>query len=203
MMTLAAGTIDCGTTGANGLDAGSLANSTWYHVYAIGKPDGMTAFLASTSVSAPTMPTGYTFKRRIGSVKTDGSAHILAFVQDSDKFEWASPVADISATNPGTSAVDRTVTVPTGVNVLAELQIVMNSSGASFSYVLVTDKSTTDTAPSSTLTDCSPGGGTPASVKYVRTNTSAQVRSRNSFSDASTGLTINTLGWIDRRGKES
>jgi hypothetical protein len=54
---LASLTIDTGTTGANGLDTGTLAASTWYHVYAIGKADGVTsAGLISTSASAPTMP---------------------------------------------------------------------------------------------------------------------------------------------------
>lgn len=67
-------TIDPTTTGANGLDAGSLANSTWYYVYVIVKSsDDTTAGLLSTSAS-PTLPSGYDLKRRVGMVRTDGSA---------------------------------------------------------------------------------------------------------------------------------
>src|SRR6185437_3654356 len=105
MLSVTASTIDCGTVGANGLDAGTLTNSTWYHVFAIGKTDGTTALLASTSLGSPTLPATYTLKRRIGSFKTDGSAHIVVFIQSGDEFRWAASVADVNATNPGTSAV--------------------------------------------------------------------------------------------------
>ncbi len=67
-------TIDAGTTGANGLDAGSLANATWYYEYVINNTT-TTACLASTSATAPTMPSGYTYKVRVGAFLTDGSAH--------------------------------------------------------------------------------------------------------------------------------
>ena len=94
MLSVTASTIDCGTVGANGLDAGTLANNTWYHVFAIGKTDGTTALLASTSLGSPTLPAAYTLKRRIGSFKTDGSAHIVSFIQSGDEFLWVPPVAD-------------------------------------------------------------------------------------------------------------
>jgi hypothetical protein len=62
------------------------------------------------------MPSGYTLKRRIGSFRTNSSAQIIDFVQDGDEFSWVAPfAADISATNPGASAVTRTLTVPTGL----------------------------------------------------------------------------------------
>jgi len=76
--TTAAGTLtgDLGTTGANALDTGTKANSTWYAVFIIRKSsDGTIATLASTSDTAPTMPAGYDQKRRIGWIKTDGSGN--------------------------------------------------------------------------------------------------------------------------------
>lgn len=77
--TALAGTINLGTAGvANALDAGAIAANTWYAIFAIAKPDGTTAGLASLSGTAPTMPTGYTFKARIGWVRTaTGSAQLL------------------------------------------------------------------------------------------------------------------------------
>ena len=51
---------------------------------------------------------------------TDGSAQWVAFIQDGDLFQWKTPVAsDISATNPGTSAVLRTLKVPTSSSLSA------------------------------------------------------------------------------------
>src|SRR5260221_7622465 len=91
------GAIDCTIAGANGLDTGSLAASTWYHAFAISKPGGSSpALLASTSLASPAFPSGYTLKRRIGSFKTDATAHILGFVQHGDEFWWSSPPLDMT-----------------------------------------------------------------------------------------------------------
>lgn len=209
LLTVAAGTIDCGTTGANGLDAGSLANNTWYHAFAIGKVDGTTALLASTSLASPTFPSGYTLKRRIGSIRTDGSAHILLFIQDGDLFLWNASPAAVTATDPGAAAVTRTLTVPTGVKVDALLNASLGIDSAAPSALLLSSLDVSDQAPSisasplAQLINSTPGGLTVSSPITVRTNTSAQIRSRLSFSNAATGLAISTLGWIDRRGRDA
>ena len=66
--------IDSATVGANGLDAGVLAASTWYYIWAIW--NGTTsAGLLSLSSSAPTMPSGYTHKAMIGAIRTDSTAN--------------------------------------------------------------------------------------------------------------------------------
>lgn len=76
--TALSSTINMGTTGANALDAGSIASGTWYAIWAIAKADGTTAGLASTSFTSPTMPADYTYKARIGAVRTaSGSAQLL------------------------------------------------------------------------------------------------------------------------------
>lgn len=75
-------TIDCSTTGANGLDSGSLGNSAWYAVFIIYNPTSNTvAGLASTSASSPTMPSGYTAKARLGWIPTNGSAQFFRILQ--------------------------------------------------------------------------------------------------------------------------
>lgn len=66
-------TINAATTGANGLDAGSLANSTWYYEYLISNGT-LTRGLLSTSATAPTMPSGYTYKVLVGEMRTGGAA---------------------------------------------------------------------------------------------------------------------------------
>lgn len=68
-------TIDATGTGADGLDAGALANNTWYSAWVIYNPTlNLTAGLLSTSETTPTMPTGYTKKRKVGHVRTGGAA---------------------------------------------------------------------------------------------------------------------------------
>lgn len=76
--------IDITNNGANGLDAGTVANSTMYAVYVIGDS---TKYLATAGLfslasnSTPTLPRGYDMYRRVGYVLTDGTADILKFDQ--------------------------------------------------------------------------------------------------------------------------
>ncbi|MEN6550208.1 MAG: hypothetical protein ABFE07_29540 [Armatimonadia bacterium] len=62
-------TLNSAGSGANGLDTGALVNATWYYIYLILKPATETvASLLSASATAPTLPAGYTIKRRVGAV---------------------------------------------------------------------------------------------------------------------------------------
>ena len=55
-------TINTAGTGANGIDTGSQASSTWYYIWVIS--DGTTtAAMVSTSSTSPTMPSGYVSTR--------------------------------------------------------------------------------------------------------------------------------------------
>lgn len=74
-------TASSASTGANALDAGAVANSTWYAIWLIGKSDGTIAALLSTSATAPTMPSGYTFKSRFGWVRTGSTGNFVRFIQ--------------------------------------------------------------------------------------------------------------------------
>jgi hypothetical protein len=78
----AGGTIDITASGANGLDTGSVAANTFYAVWLIWHPTGpVVAGLLSASFSSPTLPGGYTKKRRIGVVKTDATSDLYLFKQ--------------------------------------------------------------------------------------------------------------------------
>jgi hypothetical protein len=72
--------ISTGTVGANGLDAGTVAASTWYYVWLIDNGSAI-AGLASLSSTAPTMPSGYTYKCRVGAMQTDGSSNLYRMLQ--------------------------------------------------------------------------------------------------------------------------
>jgi len=84
-----------------GLDTGSVAVDTTYHLFAIYNPSTSTAdFLFSASLS-PTLPSGYTKKKRIASLLTDGAGNIrngtFTFNKDgSYRFELSSQVTELS-----------------------------------------------------------------------------------------------------------
>lgn len=113
---------------ANGLDTGSVAIDTWYSAWAIYNPTTeTTAGLFSLSTATPNMPIGYTKRRRVGWVLTDGSSNILAFnhVSGSDWFIFDSPqtiqAVTIAANGIGTFS-DIVTVVPSGTR-LCRLQI--------------------------------------------------------------------------------
>lgn len=206
LINAASGAVDCTTTGANGLDAGALAASAWYHVFAIAKTDGTNAFLASTSPSAPTFPAGYTLKRRIGSFRTDGASHILAFTQRGQEFFWATPVHDVGLSPiPNNTSNTVPLTVPTGVVVKALLSVGItgNATGANVYVRALTETDLAATYVNAAVTARDPtttsSGGISAAA--VWTNANAQVAYRSSSTGGSSEIDIFTLGWFDNLGK--
>lgn len=187
------------------LDTGAVANTT-YHVYLIKRPDtGVVDAIASTSASAPTLPTNYTLYRRIGSILREGGAIVL-FKQDGDYFRRAVGLRDISVTNPGSAAVTRTLSVPVGIPIWADVVAWLYGGGSVNIAGLLTALDETDTTPSTGglfnfyvgATAGVQGSGT---AMFVKTNTSAQIRSRINPSAAGDQLVINTFGWRDTRGR--
>lgn len=122
-------------SGFGALDTGSIANSTWYHVYLITKADlSVTDVLISTSATSPTMPSGYTLKRRIGSLLTDGSAHWTAFTQLENVFVWAQPTIDANNVATSTAPSNVPISTPLGVSVDATLIAVLSNPAGTATY---------------------------------------------------------------------
>lgn len=70
---------DITVAGVGGLDAGAEAANQWYSIWVIhNQTDSLTRALLSTSATAPTMPTNYTKKRRVGWVR-NSSSNFLQF----------------------------------------------------------------------------------------------------------------------------
>ena len=87
------GTIDLSTTGANALDAGTIAANTVYGVYLIyNKTTNTFAGLASTSETSPTMPSGYTVKRLLATWLTNSSGQLMPGVMRDRTFSYLTPV---------------------------------------------------------------------------------------------------------------
>lgn len=73
-------TVHITTSGKNGLDTGSEASSTWYYVWLIyNETTGEVAGLLSISRTNPTMPTGFTEKVLIGTIRNGTSSNFLKF----------------------------------------------------------------------------------------------------------------------------
>lgn len=69
-------------TGANGFDGTGSNTSANLFVWVIGNPTTNTiAALVSRSATAPTMPSGYTFKARVSATFTNGSTQLLRTLQ--------------------------------------------------------------------------------------------------------------------------
>jgi hypothetical protein len=189
-------------TGNGGLDTGSIAGSTWYHVYEIERVDtGVVDVVFSLSASAPTLPTNYTIYRRIGSMLTDGSNHWVLFTQIGNRFIWSVSTQDINTSTLSTTATLFALTVPSGVNVTALLRINAGNAGGGIA-VLFSSPSESDQAPSTSgLSDISTSGaGVRASADLqIITDTSRQVRGRST--NSSTLVNGFTYGWIDFRGQ--
>ena len=189
-------------TNQGGLDTGAIANTT-YHVFAIRKDsDGSVDYLFSTSASAPTMPTGYTYFRRVGSILRAG-ATIVAFKQYGDYFRKQVATQDINVAQTTSSAL-RALAVPLGVKVRAIISLYVDTvNGAEAVYI--TDPDTTEQAPATQGPFTHEPGASVDSRSgqgeiYVYTDTSAQVRT-----DASANISnmrVYSYGWIDRRGRD-
>lgn len=109
-------------SGGNKLDAGTRAANSWYHVFLLRKIlNSQADLLFSLSLSAPAAPAGYEVVRRIGSLKTNNSGLITPFYQIANRFYWATPAADVSATLAASTAYSYVVSVPPGVPVIAML----------------------------------------------------------------------------------
>lgn len=122
-------TIDATGSGANGIDTGSLAASTMYYVWVIWNGT-TTAGLVSTSSTAPTLPTGYTHKRLVGEVYSDGSVHFTKVNREDDEVWFEDPQAVYTTQTLTTSYVQHALpsTVPAGAVALT-LETTSDASG--------------------------------------------------------------------------
>lgn len=179
-------------SGANGLDTGSVATSTGYWIWVIYNPSTNTAAaLLSTSATAPTMPSGYTFKGRFGWCKTDGTSDFYAIRQvGADTVVTDSAIADVNGVNITTSTVSHTLSAPPSG--IARIRVTMNLAAAVFA--IVHGGFEPDQAPSNGNSNFVGHANGAAGELYLRVNASSQVKARNSSSTHT--IYICTVGWV-------
>lgn len=188
-------------TGNGSLDASSIANNTWYHVFLIQGAGLAGDVLISTSVSAPTLPTGYTTFRRIGSLFTNGSAQWIKFIQRGNVFTYDSPQSDVTGQSITSTPALFALSVPPGVSVTANTRMAM-STGAN-GRILVQSPDEASASALGTAGNASAAWLTTSSMAYqlaTITNTAQQVRIA-AESGSSVTLTLVTYGWVDARGQ--
>jgi len=109
-------TLDITASGANGLDTAAEAGNTWYYGWVIAKPDGTTAGLISASATAPTMPSGYTYKGLATAVRNDGSSNFVKYRQRGNSVYYE---AGVSVLSGGTASVETAITITSVVPPIA------------------------------------------------------------------------------------
>lgn len=192
------------------LDTGAIANSTWYHVYLIKRPDtGVVDILVSLSPTLPTLPTNYTLFRRIGSMKTDASSHWTAFNQYAGgKFLWVTPTNDVNGVTIGTTTTPIDLSTPPGIRTQPIVNYFGLRSGGS-AILFARSPDTLDVNPGTsnavvfTALSLSSSGLTVSSADHrvLQTGLISEIYFRADA--AGTTLFVATFGWVDERGRDN
>lgn len=180
------------------LDSLLQANS-WYYLYVIRKDsDGSIDALFSLNATTPAMPSGYTYFRRIrGAVLTDGSSNIIGFIQKNDYFYFDYHISNASGSNPGTSAVLVTTSVPP--NMLGIFSLGSVNGDGTWCYTYFTSPDITDNTPTQLLSDLAAEATSTVSraERTIKVDSSSQIRHRSTYSSANVYVLISTIGFID------
>jgi hypothetical protein len=214
--TAVSATCDLGAHGTvNQIDSVStgIVIDTWYAIWVIAKADGTTATLASTSFATPSMPTGYTYKARVGAVKTiHGSATLWGTWQFGRQARYILGLAQTAALPVIASGTSGSVSTPswTSENVSAAGQTSVVPTTASFISIILHINGNAGTgsivAPNSSYGAYDSVTIPPPLVllagSSALTSSTAQMmmlESSNIFyaSDASSGALLSCSGWED------
>jgi hypothetical protein len=193
-------------SGSNGMGNGlTIADSTWYHV-CLANNGGTADYWFDTSVTCANKPSGIsdTKYRRIGSFLTDGSAHILGFLQTNDTFTWKVQINNINSGSLPASVTTQAVAVPPGVKTIANLNFYTGAPStfvASFIIVYDPDTSATNSNGNLNCSSSTTGAADAAGTcqLQITTNSSQQVDILPNA--AVTGADLNTVGYRDFRGQ--
>jgi hypothetical protein len=175
------------------LDTGVLGNN-FYHVFLIeNTTSGVVDVLASTSLNSPTMPSGYTKKRRIWTIVTGPSPfNITNYTQIGDQCSWTTWVANYSGTPTGNVPFLCTLLVPPGLSVEAHVS-------ANITYSTGAVGGLYSPYSSQINNMYCPASGYGYLDAWLLSNTTQQIY--GVVGTTGTTLNIYTLGWKDTRGR--
>jgi hypothetical protein len=101
-------TVDITASGANGLDTGSEGNG-WYYIWVINN-GATTAGLLSLSATAPTLPSGYTYKALLGAIYNNTDFNVINQVGNVVSSMYYTIIDDDAI--PGTTELDLSGFIP-------------------------------------------------------------------------------------------
>ncbi|KKK85071.1 hypothetical protein LCGC14_2776980, partial [marine sediment metagenome] len=189
-----------------GMATGSVAADTEYNLIIIEKDsDGTIDMMFDVSATGANVPAGYTSRRRIGSVFTDGSADILAYAQTGDWFIYDAAVSDVVDAT-GTLSVFETGTLSVPASSLTMVILFAQVTDAHEVGSAIRRAGATSAASSNNV---SVGGASDATMNLVTifltaVDGSSQVNYTLSGSGVGVAwnlIIITTLGWLDLRGR--
>jgi hypothetical protein len=199
-------------TNQGGLFTGAKAANSTYHCFAIFNPTTLVSdfgFLLGVAATVPdptsVLPVGFTKFKRIGSILTDGSSNIkngkFLFGNGFYFFSYDSPTLDVNVTNQGTAAVLYVLPTPLGIKTTSYFNIFVVR-GGSGPIMYFSDPNNADLVPSIAVTPLGQlymGSGDIDRGQWLEivTNTSSQIRTRWSISDASVNMKIAVTKFLD------
>lgn len=181
-----------------GLDTGTKANSTWYYCYTIYNPTTQASdFLFSASATSPTLPSGYTKYKYVGSILTNVSGNIIAFKQVGNYF-YFNNIFDASPSSP-TSGVYSTYTlsVPRVNGIIAMVNSVIDYTGTAVVTIGINYRITGSTVAFEGFYKPTNGYDGLSAEAFVPTNNSAQIDVAFIYTAPATNFKIKTKGYID------
>lgn len=184
-------TANIASSGANGLDTGVEASSTWYALSVLTNATGsLTASLLSTSLT-PTLPAGYTKYRRVGWVRNNASSDFNFTLRDGDHVYYDDSSLHTYTTPSGTTSF--ATDVPSTSKRFTAAVFVQ--SGAAVNGALLA-KPTGSTTPAYGIAGAGSGAGASQdyNVQEIRASSSQQVDL--AASNLST-WSIDVLGYFD------
>lgn len=198
-------------TGNGGRFDGAISDGTW-HCFIISNGTTVSRGFSKSldPTTQPNYPAGFTHYKRVASWLRSGGV-LRRIIQFGNYFWHSVRITDVSDTNPGTSAITRTLNVPTGFPVIAFGNagiVIPSATGVSTRFLLLSALSQSDADPASVGGTIALNGPTVATASQFRaqgdfavlTNDSGQIRSRLNASDSNLVVQIITSGWIDFRG---
>lgn len=188
------------TAGNNngGLDTGTKAANTWYYCYAIYNPTTQVSdFLFSANGTSPTLPSGFTKYKYVGSVLNTASNTLKPFRQVGNYF-YLGAITDASPSSP-TSGVYSTYTlsVPRINGILAMVKTALDYTGTNIVTIGVSYRITGTSIAFDSFFKPTNGYDGLTAIDYVPTNNSGQIDVAFTYTAPASNYTIFTKGFID------
>lgn len=195
---------------AGGMDGEPVGTSQWIYVWVIDNGSASNT-LGSTSSTAPTLPSGYTYKCRVGSVRVDGGGNLLRTFQQGIQVQYVETASTIiplidngvkgtySATSPVLVGASILTIVPT-----TAIRITVLGTGTyqgngphNLEVAPTTDWSGTNRGPNGSTGSAWPLWLGAASLNSASSTFSLESTSSIAWAGSGTGSAIFCLGWTE------